>query len=414
MIRLRKINSLFVLSTLLFGLSLNSCATTETKASAASETVQAAVETNADVAVAPAPLPVPTETTEFAPNAQNVKLLGRSVVENDVLVMCYSSTGAEFNVSAKYLEVCIGGDNAASSRNLDGDARIVVFVNDERVVDEMVQKRSSSYVVFNSETLVEGVVRVLKVSECANSTACIQKIITDKDGKISPTAAADLKIEFIGDSITCGYGVDDLVKEHHFKTSTEDNTKTYAYKTAQKLNADYSMVSLSGWGIISGFSGDGNKVGNMALPKQYTKVGYAWNSTINGKTPQSREWDFSAFVPDVVVINLGTNDASYTKGDEKKIAEYKDGYVAFLGDVRAKNPKAYIICTLGIMGGDLYPAIETAVNEYTAATGDSKVTALRFANQNMADGIAADWHPSEKTHAKAAALLTAKITERFN
>lgn len=49
-------------------------------------------------------------------------------------------------------------------------------------------------------------------------------------------------MEFIGDSITCGYGVDDPDKEHHFKTATEDVTKAYAYKTALALNADYSMV----------------------------------------------------------------------------------------------------------------------------------------------------------------------------
>ena len=74
-----------------------------------------------------------------------------------------------------------------------------------------------------------------------------------------------------------------------------------------------------------------------------------------------------------------------------------------------ENKDAQIICTLGLMGGDLFPAIEEAVKSYSAETGDKRVSTLRFANQQMSDGIAADWHPTEKTHAKAAKLLTEKI-----
>ena len=94
---------------------------------------------------------------------------------------------------------------------------------------------------------------------------------------------------------------------------------------------------------------------------------------------------------------------------DKKVEEYKKAYIAFLKQIRAKNPKAQIICSLGIMGGDLFPTIEEAVKIYSAETGDGKVSTLRFANQSMADGIAADWHPTEKTHAKAANLLVQKI-----
>ena len=353
--------------------------------------------------------PVNAQTKDYLPNQENVKLLGRSVVENDLLLMCYSSTGAEFNISAKRLDVTVIGDATASPSKIDSAARLLVLVNGQRMLDEMITKREVTYTVFDGNELVEGLVQVIKVSECANSIAALKTISTDSEGNISPSAERNLKIEFIGDSITCGYGVDDLVKEHHFKTTTEDNTKTYAYKTAKALDADYSMVSISGWGIVSGYTGDGTKNVTSVLPKQYSKLGYSWASSINGKAPQSREWDFSLFQPDFVVINLGTNDASYTKGNEKKIAEYTAAYVEFLKDVRSKNPQAKIVCSLGIMGADLYPALQKAVEEYQNQTDDKKVTCLRFANQSMADGIAADWHPSEKTHEKAAALLTSHI-----
>ena len=352
-------------------------------------------------------------TIDFIPDAEHVKYLGRSFFMDDKLLMCYSSTGAEFNVKAKRLDVTIIGDNRVSGSDNGSAARIVAFVNGERKLDTMILSKSKDYTIFNGEELIEGEVRIIKVSEATSSLAAISKITVDEDGTISPTAPRDLKIEFIGDSITCGYGVDDLDRNHHFKTSTEDNSKTYAYKTAANLDADYSMVSVSGWGIISGYSGDGTKQASSQLPKYYDRLAVSW-STIAAVDPKAVRWDFSSFVPDFIVINLGTNDASYTKGDSKKITEYKDAYIAFLKDIRSKNPDAHIICSLGIMGQDLCPAIENAVSEYQTETGDSKVTPLKFANQNMSDGIAADWHPSEKTHANAAALLTAKIKELMN
>ena len=352
-------------------------------------------------------------TIDFIPDSAHVKHLGRSIFKNDQLVMAYSSTGVEFNVKAKRLDVTIEGDNSATGTDNGNAARVVAFVNGERKLDKMILSKSQSFIIFNSEEISEGEVRIIKVSEATSSIAAISKITVDEDGTISPTNPRNLKIEFIGDSITCGYGVDDLVKEHHFKTSTEDNSKTYAYKTAQNLNADYSMVCASGWGIISGYSGNGTKQEAQQLPLFYDKLAVGWSS-IASVSPKNTDWDFSSFVPDFIVVNLGTNDASYTKGASKKVAEYKDAYIDFLKDIRAKNPQAYIICSLGIMGQDLYPAIETAVSEYKAATGDEKVCPLKFANQSMGDGIAADWHPSEKTHAKAAALLTAKIKELTN
>lgn len=352
-----------------------------------------------------------SQNLEFAPTSENVKFLGRSYLEKDVLWMCFSGTGAAFNIEANHLEVQISGDSGAKLRKDNGSAaRIVVFVNGERKLDEMILKQSQNFVVFDGTETVKGEVQIVKVSESANSIAGISKIITDANGKISPTEQKNLKIEFIGDSITCGYGVDDLDKNHHFATSTEDNTKTYAYKTAQMLNADYSMVSLSGWGVVSGYT-SGSKNEDSVLPKVYDKIGFTWGTTFNGKQPQSIKWDFSKFVPDFVVINLGTNDDSYVRGDQKKKQEFEKSYIEFLKDIRKKNPDAKIVCTLGIMGDNLFSSIENAVLEYSNQTDDKNVFALRFAPQQASDGIAADWHPSEKTHEKAANLLTSKIKE---
>ena len=348
---------------------------------------------------------------DFTPDSDHVRLLGRSIFTSGMVFMGYSSTGVEFNVSAKKLSVNMIGDSTARGSDNGSAARIVAFINGERKLDQMLINPMQEFVIFEGTDVVEGVVQILKVSECSSSLAGIESICVDEEGTISATNPRDLKIEFIGDSITCGYGVDDPIKENHFRTSTEDNTKTYAYKTAAALNADYSMVSISGWGIISGYTGNDVKNEGSQLPKVYDKLGFTWGSSLGKTRPANVAWDFSVFQPDVVVINLGTNDASYTKGKADRIQEYTDAYVEFLRDIRSKNADAYIICCLGMMGQDLCPAVDAAVTKYKAATGDERICSLKFDNQSFADGIAADWHPSEKTHTKAAAKLTAKVKE---
>lgn len=340
----------------------------------------------------------------------HVRLLGRSVFMEDCVFLGYTCTGVEFDISARRLNVSIAGDSGANMVQDNGSAaRICVFLDDERVLDKMILEQSQTFTVFDKPELVEGTVRILKVSECSSSLAAIEKIQTDENGTISATAPRELSIEFIGDSITCGYGVDDLNSGHHFATSTEDGTKTYAYKAASALNADFSFVSVSGSGVISSYTGDGSRNTSSLVPTFYDKLGFVWSSRIFGRNPAKFQWEFANFQPDIVVINLGTNDASYTKGNSQRIAEYEQAYVAFIKDVRSKNPGAHIICSLGIMGQDLCDAVDNAVASYIGETDDAKISTLRYAQQRASDGIAADWHPSEKTHAKAATKLVEEI-----
>lgn len=346
----------------------------------------------------------------YAPTSENVKTLGRTMLtDEDMLWLAFSGSGAEFTFNGTKAEVVIAGDdNAEKPDNEDNQARIAIYVNGERVVDDMIDHAEETYTVFESETPAECDVKIVKLSETAMSTCAVKSITVDAEEGIKPAEKKEHFIEFVGDSITCGYGVDDEVKEHHFSTKTEDVTKTYAYKTAEKLDADYSMVSISGYGIISGYSDGKKKVANQQLPKYYDKLGYSYG-TFGGKQVSSQKWDFTGYTPDAIVVNLGTNDASYTKNKEDRVKDYTDSYVEFLKNIRTNNPDAQIFCTLGIMGNELYPYVEQAVLDYTEQTGDTKVTAMPFDIQSPDDGYAADWHPTEATHEKASEKLVSKI-----
>jgi len=346
----------------------------------------------------------------YTASSENVKQLGRTYYsDKDILWCAFSGTGAEFKFTGKKCTIKIMGDSVSLSSQFDNHARIGIYVNGERVVDEMINKWQKEYVVIDKDEVTEAVIRIVKLSESAMSTFGIASIDAE-GGKIEPTGEKELFIEFIGDSITCGYGVDDEDPNHHFSTKTEDVTKAYAYKIAEKLNADYSMVAISGYGIVSGYTTADEPNSSQTIPQYYDTLGFSYGN-FGDKKPQDILWDFTQRQPDIIVINLGTNDNSYTKGIEDRVAWFSTEYCSFIKKVRERNTDATIICSLGIMGGQLYPAIENAVNKYKNETGDDKIELLRFDEQLQKDGIAADWHPSEKTHTKAAEKLTSKIRD---
>ncbi len=338
-----------------------------------------------------------------------VKIIGRSYYYNEVLWLALSGSGVEFSFFGKKAEITVKGDQIASSHT--NQARIGIYVNGKRVIDDLVKQSLKTYTVFESDIDENVTVRFIKLSEAAMSTVGIEGITVDATRGIKPTPVNVHKIEFIGDSITCGYGVDDENELHSFSTATEDVTKAYAFQTAQALQADYSMVSYSGYGIITGYTENDQKLTTHLVPDYYDKVGKSEGRFDGILEPQSISWDFKEFVPDLIVINLGTNDDSYAKDDADRQAEYASRYVEFLKLVRQNNSHAVLLCTLGIMGDRLYPYVEQAVSDYTQETGDTNIAAMRFEGQLEADGYAADWHPSKVTHHKAAKKLVAQIKE---
>lgn len=338
-----------------------------------------------------------------------VKLLGRTFYEDGLLWCAYSGSGAEFTVSGTKCEIDIHGDAVSESDSNDGNyARIAIYVDGERVIDDMLNAPEKTYTAFEGTETREATVKIVKLSETAMSCLAIREIRTD--GEIHPTAEKEFFVEFVGDSITCGYGVDDEDRNHHFSTATEDVTKAYAYRTAEKIGADYSMVSISGYGIISGYTDSGTKVTRQTLPQYYGKLGFSYGGFAEDK-PQNYKWDFSGREPDVIVINLGTNDDSYCQNDPEKQAEYKEGYIELLKKVRGSNPNAKILCALGIMGDRLFPTVEATVAEYSAETGDTNLDTLHLTPQLDSDGYAADWHPTSATHEKASDKAAEKLRE---
>lgn len=248
---------------------------------------------------------------------------------------------------------------------------------------------------------MEAEIKLIKLSEAIRSSFGVKEIIVH--GNIKPTDEKEMCIEFIGDSITAGYGVAENAEELDYSTAAEDATKSYVYKAAEFLNADYSMVAYSGYGIYSGNirSGECGRNSRDLVPlfyENFSKKDYR----NEGYYDADASWKFEEFIPDLVVINLGINDEYYVKKFCKK-EDFTVAYLGFIGNVRRNNPEAYIICAYGIMGGELFEDIENAVECYKEQTGDNRVSTCLLGQTTI------DRHPTDVMNEKSAVELVTYI-----
>lgn len=223
------------------------------------------------------------------------------------------------------------------------------------------------------------------------------------DGKLAePPAAKELKIEVIGDSISCGDGI--YANKQDFGGTQGDGWSTYAAYAARKLNADLNTIAISGNGLISSLFGDSL----LDLPDQYPYV----DRQIYSEDRKAVEWDFSKYVADVVIINLGTNDRAGV-GEGKKFSEqdFEDAYVEFIDYIKDKYPDVKIIATLGAMGSELQHLIENAVERANEAHGEEFVY-TSWLVPDPSDGKSGDnAHPSLKAHQRYGEQMYEKIKE---
>ena len=202
------------------------------------------------------------------------------------------------------------------------------------------------------------------------------------------------KILVIGDSITCGYGNEAASKEEGNTVENENGYMSYAAIAARNLNADAMLICWSGRGIIRNYGAQGDKL--ETLPMLFNRI------LPTQKTP---EWDHRRFVPDVVVINLGTNDMNTTGGKPPldKTA-YMGAYEIFLSRIRAFAPNAKTILSIGPMA---FEPVSDWLPELAAK--DKNTTVLVYEKLSGPEDIGGHWHPTVKKDAKMAAELVAEI-----
>ncbi len=346
---------------------------------------------------------------KFFADAEHVRPIGRSIFRDEIRYLSWSCSGVEFVFTGTELRIDMGTDWVKDEPwKTMFQPQTAVFIDGVLSSRFALREGTNGYTIYKSDTPQTVTVRIVKLSEAAFNKIGIVNI--SADGDIRPTTPPPRRMEFIGDSITCGFGIEGKSAEEHFSTDTENPCKTYAALTAEHFGAEYNLISWSSIGVYTSDCPEGAETPAdgwvMPMLYDYTDIGAA---NTFGFEPDL--WDFNRFVPDIIVINLGTNDSSFTRDFPDRINAFKTVYKDFLMHIREKNPGSYIICALGMMGdtlgGRLFPAIDEAVKE----TGDKKIFSLELNEQLASDGIGCGCHPNEVTHRKAAEKLTAKVAE---
>lgn len=330
----------------------------------------------------------------------NVKTLGR-MAEDGEGTLWLAAPGSEISfqvTGGRRLEMNLKWDGAVPESTPERIwPRYAIYLDGTKIMDARLNLAERRMTVFEDPTAGEHTIRLVKLSECSHSLIGISDIQTD--GTMRPMPEKKLKIEFIGDSITCGYGVEGTEKDT-FSTETENAEKSHAFLAGRALEADTAMTAYSGCGLISGWTDGERNDGNLMTPI-YEKAGRMNWTLPGGKRLQDMKWNFSAWQPDYIVIDLGNNDQSWTREMPERKALYQEKYREFLSMVRRNNPGARILCALGVEGPALVAEMKEAAAQWQAETGDTALRTLELAKMDPEqDGAGADMHPSERTQKK--------------
>lgn len=272
-------------------------------------------------------------------------------------------------------------------------------------------EKDNECLLFESDKEKTVTIRVIKLSEAAFGYAGLKSL--EIDGQLLPAArpVTKLNLEIIGDSITCGYGIEGVFLKDSFTTQQERADKSYAFLTAKGLNANLQNCSWSGIGIISNYVDPPT----ATLPDTHWLMPANWPYTDKslslrlGLEPEI--WDGSKFVPDIVLVHLGTNDQSWVNGHEDRRVAFVSGYRQLLEAINRRSPSAKICCTLGVMGEALNDSVEEAVGLFKKDFPAVKTKVVKLKQQDETDGLGTDWHPSAVTHRKVADVLIRELKD---
>lgn len=349
----------------------------------------------------------------------NLKLIGRTSGELSPLSLFWTGSGIEFNVKASELWVELEADYNYH------EPWITININGANVSRQMITSGRKWLCVFrgmNNETIKN--ITILKETQALNEddNSRLQIHRLKCDGEFLPVENRPFKIEFIGDSITSGEGAVGAKEEEDWIMMWFSAIHSYPYMVANALNTDYSIISQSGYGVYTSYDNNPNK----NIPDYYEKVCGTLKGSMNKRLGAHSNHDFSLWQPDIVIVNLGSNDEGAFNNPEWKdeisgktykqrknadgsfnvedIKKFEDAVIGFLYKLRKYNKKAYIIWAYGMLGAAMLPFIERGVEKYQLQTKDNKVIVQQLPSITE-ETVGARYHPGLLSHKQATETL---------
>lgn len=235
------------------------------------------------------------------------------------------------------------------------------------------------YVVAAGLAPGEHTVELYRRTEGSFGPTVINEVIIEGELLAPPPVAR--RMEIIGDSITAGYG-NEGVSPCSFSAETENHYLTYGAVAARTVGAELHTVAWSGKGIVYNYGDDTNE----PLPELYDRT----------LATDGASWSF-AWQPDVVAINLGTNDFSTDNDPPGEL--YTSTYVELLGHLRDVYPQAFILVLQPTLFGAEADMVQGYLEDIVAERQADGDMAVAYADVNVEwIGSGCDGHPTVATH----------------
>lgn len=314
------------------------------------------------------------ETRLTADGFSCLRLHGRTVTDSRGLRLDWSYSG--FTAEGYF-----SGDVVAEIRTF-GDKQCYIHITADGEDSVSVIEPGTEETVLATVSPGYHVITVRKATEIRTSRLAVSAL-RFKGAAVTPEKTDGLKIEFIGDSVTCGVGSSPDAGNGYSDPRDCDVFNSYAVMTGKVLDAEINLVSAGGWGVSKGAGKNNGRIPDI----------YRYTSFRSGM----EEWNFAAWKPDVVVIALGAND----EGADPAV--FGKAVYDFLVTVRECNPDAKIVW----MYGYLFTGFTDVIGNAIEKTGDRNIFLLEV-KPDMSGG----WkHPSYSAQCGFAEALTAKIRD---
>ncbi|WP_224999026.1 SGNH/GDSL hydrolase family protein [Cesiribacter sp. SM1] len=252
------------------------------------------------------------------------------------------------------------------------------------------------------------ILKVLKATEAQNGNIAFGGVQAQELHQMP--AAPGRSIEFIGNSITCGMGIDwkEVPCDSGLWYDQHNAYWAYGPRVARALNTRYMLSSVSGIGMYRNWNSD-----EPVMPDVYE------NMYLN--TGGEKKWDFSGFTPDLVSICLGTNDFSDGDGIKERLpfdsARFVNRYIEFVNLVYNKYPQTQVcLLTSPMVNGEkgtLFYNCLLAVQQHFNSKGRSNKP-ISIYNFSSIVPHGCGYHPDKEDHAKMAEVLIPFYREVMN
>lgn len=325
----------------------------------------------------------------IAATDSRVTFVGRAVVDDGSLRFDWPATYFRVAFTGKSLAMRVS-DNKRNYYAVWVDmptsaepTRIVEVKGNDTIIDLVLAADVKKSKVKEHQVVIQ------KRTEAGCGTTTVHAFMTD--GRFVQAAPMkERQIEFIGDSYTCGYGVDALSRRDPFTDETENASRTYASIVSRYFDADYMAIAHSGRGICRNA---GSNIPWEVMPDLY-------EYTIDRDSTTRWSVEQSEFRPNITVIYLGTNDfSSYMMPDFNK---FRKGYMRMLAEVKANYGEDHpILCVASKVSDYQFVYVRNVVNN----CGLKNVHYLGyFPSQHLGtdEDLGAGWHPNYNGQQKIA------------